>query len=57
MVFLSTEADPDIVRHALSDGTKGYVLKSDAAIELLAAMAAVLQGKHFVSRQLALEPA
>ena len=55
IVFLTTLKDLDIVKHALSNGAKGYVLKGDAKTELLAAIAVVLQGQHFVSRRLAIE--
>jgi two-component system response regulator NreC len=55
IVFLTTLKDRDIVERALSNGAKGYVLKEDARTELLAAIAAVLQGQHFVSRRLAIE--
>jgi len=37
----------------LNTGAGGYVLKSDAASELLPAIKAVLQGKRFVSASVA----
>ena len=52
IVFLTTLKDRDIVKRVLANGAKGYVLKGDAKNELLAAIAAVLQGQHFVSRRL-----
>ena len=52
IVFLTTVKDRDIVQRVLANGATGYVLKSDAKTELLAAIAAVLQGQHFVSRHL-----
>jgi DNA-binding NarL/FixJ family response regulator len=52
ILFLSQEIDVDVARVALVDG-HGYVVKSDANNELLAAVDAVMQGKKFVSRRLA----
>ena len=48
-LFLSQETDPDVVRAALSAGGHGYVAKSDADRELLAAIEAVMRGKTFLS--------
>jgi len=42
----------DIAEEALHTGARGYVVKSDAACELLSAVEAVLQGKLFVSATL-----
>jgi DNA-binding NarL/FixJ family response regulator len=55
IVFLTAQNDPDFVKQALSNGVAGYVLKVDAKTELLAAIAAVIQGRRFVSRRLAIE--
>jgi len=52
ILFLSGESDPDVVREALSVGGLGYVLKSDAALDLLTGIESVLLGKRFVSRRL-----
>jgi DNA-binding NarL/FixJ family response regulator len=49
ILFVSQEFDPDIIRAALQLGASGYVLKSDAARELVKAIDAVLGGKEFVS--------
>jgi DNA-binding NarL/FixJ family response regulator len=49
IVFLSQEYTAEVMREALSVGAHGYVFKAFAAGELLAAVHAVLQGKHFVS--------
>ena len=49
IVFLSQNNDRDFVRAALSTGALGYVHKTDVEGELLPALAAVLQGKKFVS--------
>lgn len=52
ILFLSGEADPGVVRAAFSAGGLGYVLKSDAARDLLAGIESVLLGRQFVSRSL-----
>lgn len=52
IVFLSENRSRDIVEEAVQTGAGGYVLKSDAACELLPAIKAVLQGKQFVSSTL-----
>jgi DNA-binding NarL/FixJ family response regulator len=49
IIFLTNNSDEDVVRAALSDGAQGYVLKNDAARELLTAVRKVLGGEHFVS--------
>jgi DNA-binding NarL/FixJ family response regulator len=49
IIFLSQEASTDMVQEVLGLGAWGYVLKSRAASELLAAVEAVLQDKLFVS--------
>ena len=43
---------PEMVEEALSTGASGYVIKSEAGIELLEAIEAVMQGGQFVSRAL-----
>lgn len=50
ILFLSGESDPDVVRAALSAGGLGYVLKLDAARDLLTGIQSVLLGRRFVSR-------
>jgi DNA-binding NarL/FixJ family response regulator len=52
ILFLSENRSQDIVKAALRTGAGGYLLKSDAGRELLAAMQAVLRGKPFVSSSL-----
>ena len=52
ILFVSENRDWDIAKEALSTGAGGYVLKSDAASELLPALRAVLAGKRFVSTSL-----
>jgi len=53
ILFLSENRSSDIVVEALRTGASAYVLKSNAASELLPAMKSVLQGKQFVSAVLA----
>jgi DNA-binding NarL/FixJ family response regulator len=52
ILFLSQESSADVVREALSTGAKGYVAKTRAGTDLLAAVEAVLRGEKFVSRGL-----
>jgi len=49
ILFVSEDRSWDIAGEALRTGANGYVVKSDAASELLPAVEAVLQGKQFVS--------
>jgi DNA-binding NarL/FixJ family response regulator len=49
IIFLTQNSDKDVVRSALSSGAQGYVLKTDAGTELLAAVTAVLGGDQFLS--------
>ena len=44
------ESDPEIVRDAFRAGGDGYILKWDAANELIIGMETVLLGKRFTSR-------
>jgi DNA-binding NarL/FixJ family response regulator len=53
ILFLSENRAWDIAEEALRTGATGYVVKSDAAGELLSAVEAVLRGKRFVSASLA----
>ena len=53
ILFLSLEADPDVVNEALSLGA-GYVHKPHTQSDLLPAIEAVLRGEQFVSRDLGL---
>lgn len=52
IVFVSQESSADIVLEAFCLGALGYVLKSRAGTDLLPAVEAVLEGRHFVSRAL-----
>jgi len=49
IIFVSQESSVDIVQEALSLGTCGYVAKSQAQSDLLAAVDAVLEGRQFLS--------
>lgn len=53
ILFVSENLSADIAEEALSAGAGGYVVKSDAASELLTAISAVLEGKKYVSASLA----
>jgi DNA-binding NarL/FixJ family response regulator len=53
IVFLSENSCPDLVEGAFGAGAQGYVVKSDAAFDLLPAMHAVLNGQRFVGRRFA----
>lgn len=52
ILFLSDTSDKQIVQEALNLAC-GYVLKSDAATDLVAAVRSVASGKPFISSQLA----
>lgn len=49
ILFVSQESSADIVKEALALGALGYVVKAHAGSELVAAVEAVLQGRHFDS--------
>jgi DNA-binding NarL/FixJ family response regulator len=53
ILFVSENRSPDIAEEALSTGAGGYVVKSDAASELMLAVQAVLEGRRFISASLA----
>jgi len=52
ILCLSASDDADIVAEALRAGASGYVVKSDAQLELAAAIRAVMAGKQFMSERL-----
>lgn len=56
ILFVSETIDMDVARAALSEGGHGFVVKSDAEKELIAAVEAVIRGEKFVSRRLASLP-
>jgi CheY-like chemotaxis protein len=49
IIFLSQESSADVVQEARSIGAWGYVAKTRAGTELLAAVEAIMSGKRFVS--------
>lgn len=49
ILFLSQESSADVVQEAFCLGALGYVTKTHAGVELLAAVDAVCQGRRFVS--------
>ena len=49
ILFVSENCSVDVAEEALSNGAGGYVVKSEAASDLLPAIKAVLEGKRFVS--------
>jgi len=53
IIFVSEQHSADIAAGALHTGASGYVVKSDAAGELLPAVEAVFHGKPFLSGRLA----
>jgi len=50
IIFFSQEYSADVVQEAFSLGAWGYVVKTRAGTDLLAAVDAVILGKRFVSR-------
>ncbi len=52
ILFVSQESSADVVQAALSLGGLGYVIKTHAGKDLLAAVEAVLQGRLFLGRGL-----
>ncbi len=49
LIFVTQEFSPDVVREAFSSGAHGYVVKTRAGTDLVAAVDAVLEGRLFVS--------
>jgi CheY-like chemotaxis protein len=56
ILFLTQESSADVVQEALSSGAHGYVLKASAGSDLMAAVAALLEGRQFVSSGLQIPP-
>src|SRR6478736_6981716 len=48
ILFVSQESSADVVQEALNLGARGYVVKTHAGNDLLAAVEAVLQGRLFL---------
>jgi DNA-binding NarL/FixJ family response regulator len=55
IIFVSQESSSEVVQEALKLGAWGYVAKTSAASDLLAAVDAFLEGKRFVSVGLAVQ--
>ncbi len=53
VVFLTMHRDVTFARRALDAGASGFVLKHSASVELVAAIRAALQGKTYLTPQLA----
>jgi DNA-binding NarL/FixJ family response regulator len=53
ILFVSQESSVDLVQEALCTGARGYIVKTDAGSELLAAVEAICQGRRFVGAGLA----
>ena len=48
ILFASQQSSTDVVEEALGTGAQGYIVKTDAASELLDGVSAVLRGEQFV---------
>jgi DNA-binding NarL/FixJ family response regulator len=53
ILFVSQESSADVIEEAMNSGALGYVVKTQAASDLLAAVEAVREGGTFVSNGLA----
>jgi DNA-binding NarL/FixJ family response regulator len=53
IVFLTQEADADVMREAFNLGAAGYIFKQRTRSDLLPGLAAIFQGERFVSAGLA----
>ena len=53
VIILSGFKDPEYVRRALEVGAKGYVLKDEAASDLLEGIRTIHRGRHYFSPQIA----
>ena len=53
ILFLSEHQSSELVEAALATGASGYVVKSNAGMELLPAMSVIVGGKSFISANLA----
>jgi len=53
VVFLTMHRDATFARRALEAGASGFVLKHSASVELIAALHAALEGKTYLTPQLA----
>jgi DNA-binding NarL/FixJ family response regulator len=53
IIFVTQESSADMVQEALNIGASGYVVKTDAGRELIAAVTAVLRGEQFLGSRFA----
>jgi DNA-binding NarL/FixJ family response regulator len=53
IIFVSENSCRDVIREVFRIGAAGYVLKSDAARDLMAAVQAVIENKLFVNSRFA----
>ena len=53
IIFVSVELCPELVEGALRTGGHGYVVKADAASDLLSSMSTVMNGQRFVGSRFA----
>lgn len=56
VVFFTFFDDPEYVNAALDAGAQAYVLKQEPALEVLQAIASVMQGRQYLSPALQLQP-
>ena len=49
IIFVSVRVEPAVIRQAMAQGARGYVVKADAGDELANAVQAVLDGGSYVS--------
>ena len=52
LIFLTVQADLDLVHEALRTGAAAYVLKTDAASQLVTAIQSAMNGQVFLSHSL-----
>jgi DNA-binding NarL/FixJ family response regulator len=53
ILFVTGIEDADVLRAALRNGARGYVLKADAGSELSLAIVALQEGRRYVNRSVA----
>jgi DNA-binding NarL/FixJ family response regulator len=47
IIFMTQESSPDVVQEAFNAGGHAYVVKARASIDMIDAVDAVLEGRHF----------
>ena len=53
ILFVSENRCPEVVQEALATGANGYVVKSNAAFDLLPAMRAIVSDRQFIGGRFA----